>query len=491
MLILMRRVWFVSILLISLSVLSACPGGEEAEAPSQVKPTPSPPHGGPEQAATSQTQSPAVAGGTQEPLESSATDAFGGERDLPELDGETATGEADSEELDARVAAWREDLEVLAEELPRRHKNLYFELAPARFMAAVDLLREDIPYLDDHEIIVHLMRLVAMPGDSHTALDINSSGFHAFPLQLYWFEDGLFVIGTDARYADALGLRLSAIDGVDIEEAIGHVSTVFPYENYAQLTKQAPSFLVLAEVLHTIGVTAQIESAEFTFTDDYAEESFNLTIEAVAAVNHDTWMHALDPIDPSLPVYLEQQFNPYFCKYLPDLRMLFLQYNGCVERSDLPFADFVGLVDEMVVTYEFEYFVIDLRFNSGGDSSIADPLIDYIAGQPEVNQRGTLFVVIGRNTFSSAVLNALAFQRETESLLAGEPTGGKPNHFGEVQAFTLPNSGMDVYYSTKYFTPSDSDDDSLMPDIPAVEFSSDYFSYVDPAIDAILDFTAQ
>ena len=42
-------------------------------------------------------------------------------------------------------------------------------------------------------------------------------------------------------------------------------------------------------------------------------------------------------------------------------------------------------------------------------------------------------------------------QNDTEAIFIGEPTGGRPNHFGEVKSFNLPNSGLSVRYSTKYF----------------------------------------
>ncbi len=48
--------------------------------------------------------------------------------------------------------------------------------------------------------------------------------------------------------------------------------------------------------------------------------------------------------------------------------------------------------------------------------------------------------------------NAILFkQLQTNPILVGEPTGGKPNSYGEISSFLLPNSGLVVNYSTKYF----------------------------------------
>lgn len=47
-----------------------------------------------------------------------------------------------------------------------------------------------------------------------------------------------------------------------------------------------------------------------------------------------------------------------------------------------------------------------------------------------------------------------------------EPTGQKPNAFGEIEVFTLKNSQLKVQYSTKWWTRvKGSDPEALFPDI--------------------------
>jgi hypothetical protein len=81
--------------------------------------------------------------------------------------------------------AWRTDLSYLADELERKHKNLYANIAPAQFAAAVQHLHARIPALARHEVIVELARLVAMIGDGHTNLYLDANpavlGFQRYP----------------------------------------------------------------------------------------------------------------------------------------------------------------------------------------------------------------------------------------------------------------------------------------------------------------------
>jgi len=75
---------------------------------------------------------------------------------------------------------------------------------------------------------------------------------------------------------------------------------------------------------------------------------------------------------------------------------------------------------------------------------------------------------------------------KTKAVLVGEPTGGKPNHFGEIKTLKLPNTHRVVTCSTKYFTHAPEDTPSLVPDI-LVEFSfQDYLEKRDPFLQAVL-----
>ena len=94
--------------------------------------------------------------------------------------------------------------------------------------------------------------------------------------------------------------------------------------------------------------------------------------------------------------------------------------------------------------------------------------------------------MVGRGTFSAALMNALQLREQTKAILVGEPTGGKPNAFGEVRFLALPGTDLTVSYSTKYFKLSSLDTESFVPD-HIVELSfADYKNGRDPAWEFIL-----
>ena len=111
--------------------------------------------------------------------------------------------------------AWREDLRFMAEEMPRRHRNLFHTMTRAQFEAAVAALDAKIPSLERHQIIVEMARIAAMAGDGHTNVAPTRDpkiGFRTYPIRLYLFRDGLYVRAADAAHADLVGGKVIRID---------------------------------------------------------------------------------------------------------------------------------------------------------------------------------------------------------------------------------------------------------------------------------------
>jgi hypothetical protein len=85
-------------------------------------------------------------------------------------------------------------------------------------------------------------------------------------------------------------------------------------------------------------------------------------------------------------------------------------------------------------------------------------------------------------------LNALRLKKETKAILVGEPTGQRPNAYGEVRTMTLPHSKLLVLYSTKFFKTMNDDPPSLAPDVPIERSSWDYVSGRDPVLERALNY---
>lgn len=171
----------------------------------------------------------------------------------------------------------------------------------------------------------------------------------------------------------------------------------------------------------------------------------------------------------------------YWKSYDARTGTLYFNFNNCQEDDAHPFAAFNDALFALIGQKKPKRLVIDLRDNSGGNSGVLTPFIDSIKSS-YLNTKGKLFVLIGKQTFSSALMNAIDFKRNTNATLLGEATSGTVNHYGEVRGFRLPHTKIVIGYSTHYWENWKGHDGPLMPDV-AISYSvKNYAKGIDEAL---------
>jgi C-terminal processing protease CtpA/Prc len=187
------------------------------------------------------------------------------------------------------------------------------------------------------------------------------------------------------------------------------------------------------------------------------------------------------------PLYLTNRTAAYWFRYLDDAKTLYIQYNRCEEDPKKPFAEFTREAMTAADQNAAERLIIDLRHNGGGNSDVINPLIAALKGRPKFRQPGRLFVLISRHTFSSGFMAELKLKSELQARIVGEASAQRPNSYGDVRTFELPNSKLVVRYSTKFFRLGPKGDpDVIPPDIPVEVTARDYFSGRDPVLERAL-----
>lgn len=385
----------------------------------------------------------------------------------------------------SRVDKWKEDLKFLATELPAKHKNLFFKLKREDFEREVATIEKEIPNLSDKEMKIALMRLVAMIGDGHTSVYWQWQDFSVLPIQFYKFSDGWFVTASTDEYKQAIGARLIRIGKTDVEKAADALKELKGCENEPCHKSFLPNFMRVPEFLHFLKLIPRDDEAAFTFVDKKGKE-FTLTIKSlpIAAYEKIKWLTAR-PAEKA-PLYTKNPEQNYWFEFLSETKTLFFKYNRCQQMKEKPFAEFSKELLAFVDSHEIERFIIDLRHNGGGAAFILIPFIFELKKREKINKQGHLFVVIGRGTFSSAHDNAQTLRQYTKATIIGEPSGQKPNSYGEVKTFMLPNSKLEIGYSTKFWKNVEDDPLSMMPDIFVEVSFDDYVNGRDVVFEKIL-----
>lgn len=349
---------------------------------------------------------------------------------------------------------WLQDIEYLVTNLKEKHVNLFAYTDESIFNNKVNNLKKLINNLDYTEMKVEISRLVASIKDAHTAMVFPATKF--LPLKFYYYEEGIYVIDSTKEYENLIFKKLTEVEGVSIDKVLDELKDIISFENENFFKAQAMKYIQIADVLYGLLIADDMDKINLNFDG---------TNYAIRTCSYDDLKYT----NTKVPYYWKNSNENLWFEKLNDNK-LYIKYNSCRENGNKKIADKICDIIEVMESDAIKDITIDLRNNLGGDSTLLEPLIDYLKGKEHLN----IQAVIGRETFSSGLLNAYQLKNILNCKIIGEPSGGKPNCYGEILKFQLPNSKLVVSYSTKYYKLID--DDSVMalyPDEIKLEYKDD------------------
>ena len=381
------------------------------------------------------------------------------------------------------------DLEALLPGMEAIHPDLFHGTPRAELESAVNELVAEVPTASDDELLDGVLRVVAMVSaggrDGHTGAFIWGSGsyaVHSLPLRLWQFSDGMYIVDALPPYEELVGARLDAVDGMPTSDVAAALDPLIPRDNPTTVTLLTPRFLLMPEVLHGLGLIDGVDAVELGITDSSGAEQ-SVEIAPIRMADYNGWagpygLH-LPPI-PEVP-YLDRSAEALWWTDVAG-STFYVQYNRVVPTDSTRFDELHALADRD----EIDRVVIDIRHNFGGETTAYAPLLDALI-DIDANA-STLYLVMGRNTFSAASLFAAEVERDTDAVIVGEPMGGSPNLYGNPREFTLPYTGIAVSVAEEFYVRSSEDDTRLTiePELATPLSAADYFAGVDPALEAIL-----
>ena len=395
-----------------------------------------------------------------------------------------------------RDQGWRADLRLLAREIKRLAYAPFGLISEEEFDRRFARLDRDIPGLTEAQILVGMMTLVRYLDDGHAGVsppEANKDLSRMLPVDLFLFPEGLFVIASGPGHEHLLGARVEMIGRHAIEDAIAALDPVIARDNQQQVTLVAPVLLRRTAVLHGLGIIDDLDKATLTIrAADGTSREVTLPAEPGKRAwdrYPPGWTALADTVaGHPRPLHLRHRDLPYWFEYLPEADLVYFQYNAVRDHPAETFAAFCDRLFGFVEDRRPARLVIDMRWNGGGDTFLAQPLLHHLIACPAINRRGALFVIIGRLTFSAAQNTATAIDRETHAIFVGEPTGSRPNFIGEVIEFELPYSkfranAADLFWQTSW--PWDHRT-WIAPDIYAPPTFEAFSRNQDPAMDAIM-----
>lgn len=395
------------------------------------------------------------------------------------------------------VESWRQDLAFLRSEMPLRHAKLFHTMTPAQFDSALASIDSRLPTLSRPQIVVELMRLVALIGDGHSNVSAwrdTAILFRELPVALYAFDEGLFVRAAAKQEASIVGARVLEIEGVPADSALARVRPLLGRDNEMGLRAWAPVYLSMPEVLYAVGIAKDPERVRMAVEKDGKRRT--VTLAPIGLVPMRTgepdrsWMPRdgwVDARGERTPLWLTDASNLYWYRPLPDAKALYCQINAIQQKTGDSLQTFMARAIAAADSMRAERFVLDVRHNGGGNGyfnrAIFLPLIKSRYDAP-----GRLYVITSRRTWSAAQMLISEMEKYTQAVFAGEPSASRGNAYGDSKRIVLPNNRVTVRVSSLYWQYWDPRDTRpwIEPDLPAPLTFAAYRDGGDPALEKVL-----
>lgn len=357
-----------------------------------------------------------------------------------------------------------DDLNLLCETLETEHYDLYANISEEEFQAERKKIARQTLNMTDAEFYWSVRHLLSLVGDAHTTVYPSDYFMSVLPWNIKKFDEGWFILRLDKAHEQYLGTRVLAINDVPIDEVVERTRQVISYEADTWLWQKVPDVLIWKDALEYLDIVESDETVQVTVeTAAGTEETFELP--AYDQVSDEQRKMQVSFQRDSVPVTAEQ--DAIYWSTALDESTYFIQYNSCKEDPDLPMAQFAQQVEADLESGGYQNIIIDLRYNSGGNSEVIRPL-EQTLSLYAINAGSDVqfYILIGGQTFSSATIAATDFKKTTigNSIFVGQPTGGVLICPGNINTIWIENPPFGVQYSTKFFDLLGGQEGPLEPD---------------------------
>lgn len=391
-----------------------------------------------------------------------------------------------------------EDLAALVEALEENHPEPFLDEGRAAFEGRVNGLAATVDDGPDDVFLVEVMRLLAgRDRDGHTGLipfaqaEAGQVGLTAWPIAIYEFDEGFYVVDAQAPHEDTIGSRVVAVAGRPVAEVAAAVAQLVPGDNEWTVKARSPAWLVVPAVLRGLNIlepgtpALSLERPDGTTVD--------LTPTEVPVDDFRRWRGLFDPLVPPTlpaddggPLTLRNRDEHFWLEVVAGV--LYVGYHQVQSETagGMSMTGLAGRVRDAFDDGTADRVVVDVRHNPGGENGSYPPLLEVLR-ERAADRPGSVVVLIGRSTFSAAG-NFITELRATPGVrFVGEPSGAAPNLYGDATIVRLPVSGYAIHVATRWweFAPGE---DALWiePDERVPVRWADYAVGADPALEVAL-----
>ena len=300
------------------------------------------------------------------------------------------------------------------------HLNFYLNHTNKELENYINKFLEKNEVNNDYDFYYFLnciIKYMSSSSDSHTMIYKEDNTW--FPIRFKIINNKVFI----DRCFDKKMLRkeIKSINGIDIDRVVTEIESCTSYGTNSWLLSSIEKMLSNKnDLLSLPSIQSQNDKIVFETADN----------ELISFDIKDNYNEQI--------IYPQNNMK----QYKIDNDILIFKYPSC--RNE--YEPDISKIKEIIGDNAIRKFVLDLRGNSGGNSEIIKPLIEYLSEKDL-----ELYTIVDRNVFSSGRFATIDMKR-IGSKIVGEQIGTPINCFGYVSGNGItPNSKINFNFARVYW----------------------------------------
>ena len=329
------------------------------------------------------------------------------------------------------------------------------------------------------------------------------------------FNEKYYIVEANEQFNNLLGSEVISINNIKIEDVVDRLDTYAIGENKSFRRRQQNSFLNSYDILKKENVMTEKQNIyelktgdkiikvdiPFVKSDDLIVSKLKINGRKTDMLQYERKRTSNEnnisikplsyPVDVNRLHYIETEGDN-----------LILRYNSCTENDNYKIEKFTKDVCDKLDSNKFSNIIIDLRYNSGGDSSYIFNIFSKMMAYQGANPKTKIKVLVSDSTYSAAGDCALLFVKNFHNVEVIGTDSGFPvlTSAGNVNMFYTKDTYFQISYCMMVFREHyenvdsylfnymnfDFDKNTMTPDFHAEQSFADYMIGNDPAMNYAL-----
>lgn len=300
------------------------------------------------------------------------------------------------------------------------HPGFYFFHTKKELEQKIEnqLVKDKYDQYDLCYVMNSLIKFMLSKYDSHTKVLFGKRRY--LPIELKIVDNEVYIINVSLKFSKFKAWKVLEINEVIVNKLLEEIEKICCYSTDEYLRTRQASILEDIDMLRTL---PSIDSTTFKFKflvgDGEQREVISFDIN-------------------NLDDELEENFLPENYSYEIVNDCVVIHYNSCRDKDKM--EELIKKISKIQV----DKYIIDLRYNGGGDSSIIRPLIEFLKGKKVV-------ALINEYVFSSGRM-ALVELKKIGAYVIGTNISTSLNAFGNNPSeYKIDGTELIVKRSSNYF----------------------------------------